>query len=193
MNETLSSIMSRRSVRRYSDRQIPDDAISRILEAAKYSPNAGNRQTTQIVVCLNKELNEKLGCINKEAFAGRISSDHKVSDTQPSIADDPSIKSAFYDAPVVITLFGPMKFHYVEPDCWVMAYAIALAAHSIGIGSCMIGRAEDTFKSRLGMELCVKWNIPVGYGAKVHITLGYPADEFTDPKPRKYPEVIFER
>ena len=192
MNEALINLISRRSVRRYSSRQIPDDAISCILEAAEYSPNAGNRQTTQIVVCLNKELNEKLGRINKETFIGRISSDYVVSNTQPSIADDSSIESAFYDAPVVITLFGPAGFLYAEADCWIMAHTITLAARSLGIGSCMIGRAEDTFRSRIGMELCAKWNIPAGYEAKVHITLGYPADMFPDPNPRRYPEIIFE-
>jgi nitroreductase len=36
-----------------------------ILEAAKYSPNAGNRQTTQIVVCTNQEINDTLVRIHR--------------------------------------------------------------------------------------------------------------------------------
>ena len=40
---------------------------------------------------------------------------------RPSIADDPSIQSAFYGAPTVITLFGPKQFLYAINDCSVAA------------------------------------------------------------------------
>lgn len=191
MNEVIKSMMERRSIRRYEKEQVPDEILEQILYAASFSPNAGNRQTTQIVICQDGVLNEKLGRINKSAFHGRTSQIGSfVSDRQPSIADDPSIASAFYGAPTVITLFGPKNFLYAEPDCWIMANNIALAAFSLGVGSCVLGWAEETFASDLGNELQRKWNIPEGYEAKAHILLGYPVGGFPDGKPRKYPNPI---
>lgn len=194
MNETLQTLTTRRSIRRYSDIQIPDNILKQILHAASFSPNAGNRQTTQIVVCQNARLNEELGRLNKSFFHGRISTEMNfVSKDQPSIADDPSLPSAFYGAPTVITLFGPANFLYCEADCWIMASNIALAAHSLGIGSCLLGRAEDTFSIEPGITLQKEWNIPAGFEAKVHILLGYPKGEYPHSKPRTYPKPVIIR
>ena len=191
MNETLNAMMDRRSIRRYKAEQVPDELLEQILLAASYSPNAGNRQTTQMVVCQDGALNERLGRINKAAFHGRISDNtHFISQDQPSIADDPSITSAFYGAPTVVTLFGLKQFLYTEADCWIMASSIALAASALGIGSCVLGRAEDTFASPLGQQVQRDWGISEDYEAKTHITLGYALDAVPARKPRKYPNPI---
>lgn len=191
MNEVIKFIMERRSIRRYQEKQVPDKVLEQILYASEFSPNAGNRQTTQIVVCRDRKLNERLGRINKAGFNGHISSpDNMISKDQPSIADDPSITSAFYGAPTVITLFGPANFLYTEADCYIMANNICLAAYSLGVGSCIMGRAEETFESELGSAMQKEWGIAENYEAKVHITLGYPKDGFPQSKSRKYPNPI---
>lgn len=191
MNDCLTAMMNRRAIRRYTQRQLPDELLEQILLAAAYSPNAGNRQTTQMVVCQDRALNQKLGRINKEAFHGRLSTPGRyISLDEPSIADDPSIASAFYDAPTVITLFGPKGFLYAEADCWIMASSIALAAYALGVGSCLIGRAEDTFQSPLGRQTRQAWGVSPDYEAKVHVTLGWPTAAFPPKKPRRYPNPI---
>jgi nitroreductase len=113
-----------------------------------------------------------------------------ISKDQPSIADDPSIISAFYGAPTVITLFGPRNFLYTEADCYIMANNICLAAYSLGVGSCIMGRAEETFESELGSAMQKEWGVTENFEAKVHITLGYPKDGFPQSKNRKYPNPI---
>jgi nitroreductase len=194
MNAVLKTIVERRSIRKYEPMQVPDEVLEQIFTAAAYSPNAGNRQTTQIVICQDTELNDHLGKINKSAFHGRIStSENNVSSDQPSIADDPSITSAFYGAPTVITLFSPNQFLYSGADCMIMANNICLAAASLGIGSCIVGRAEDIFASDLGAGLSQKWGVPDHYEAKVHITLGFPQGDYPKAKIRKFPNPIVVR
>ena len=63
-----------------------------------------------------------------------------VSREQPSIADDPKLTNAFYDAPTVITMFAPKNFLFSVNDCAVAAENMMLAADSLGIGSCYIGQ-----------------------------------------------------
>jgi nitroreductase len=64
-----------------------------------------------------------------------------VSAEQPSIRDDPSIKNGFYDAPTVLTLFARKDIYNLTGDCFVAAENMIIAAHSLGIGSCIVGRA----------------------------------------------------
>lgn len=186
MNDTLKSIFGRRSVRKFTEQKVDDESLNIIVEAGLYAPNAGNRQTTAVLISRNGEINDKLGKINKKAFKGRISTtDSFISKDNPSIADDTTIESGFYGAPVVITLFGPKDFLYSVPDCWVMAENMALAAYSVGIGSCLIARAEDTFDTDIGQRIQNEAGVPPDFVARVHIALGYPKDGFKEAKERK--------
>jgi nitroreductase len=192
MNGIINNMIERRSIRKYKTDQITEAELEAILQAGIYAPNAGSRQSAIIVVCQNAEINTALGKINKAAFKGSMSTETSyISKEQPSIADNAAIQSAFYDAPAVLTLFAPKKFLNSAADCYVAAQNIMLAAHSLGVGSCMVARAEDTFSSELGRRLQKEWGIDEIYEAKIHITLGYPAD--TKPpvaKPRKDGRII---
>ena len=44
-NQLLETILKRRSVRRFADREIPDDVFSAILEAGRLAPSTVNLQT----------------------------------------------------------------------------------------------------------------------------------------------------
>ena len=186
MNDTLESIFGRRSIRKFTEQPVDEKSLDTIIEAGLYAPNAGNRQTTVVLVSKNREINEELGKINKNAFKGRISTANSfVSRDSPSIADDPALKSGFYGAPVVITLFGPNDFIYSTPDCWVMAQNMALAAYSMGIGSCLVARAEDTFDTDAGRKIRNEMGISPDLVARVHIALGYPESGLPEAKERK--------
>jgi len=191
MNDVLKCILERRSIRKYKSEQIKEEELNIILQAGIYAPSAGGRQGPIFVVTQDKDLNKKLGIINKAAFRGRISTATSyVSKEQPSIADDVTIESGFYDAPTVITLFAPGNFLHSEADCAVAAENIMLAAYSLGIGSCMVGRANETFSSDLGRKLLEKYNINENYKAFYHVLLGYPDGEYPKAKPRKEGRII---
>jgi nitroreductase len=187
MNDVINNMIERRSIRKYKAEQITEAELEAILQAGIYAPSAGGRQSAIIVVCQDTELNTTLGKINKAAFTGRMSTETAyISKEQPSIADNAAIQNGFYDAPTVLTLFAPKHFLYSAADCYIAAQNMMLAAHSIGVGSCMVARAEDAFSSELGQRLQKEWDIDETYEAKIHVTLGYPADAKPPmAKPRK--------
>jgi nitroreductase len=165
MNEIIKTMLERRSIRRYKSEQITEAELEAVLQAALYAPSAGGRQSAIIVVCQNAELNAALGKINRAAFTGRMSTETAyISKEQPSIADSAAIQSGFYNAPTVLTLFAPKNFLYSAADCCVAAQNIMLASHSLGVGSCMVARAEDAFSSELGRRLQKEWGIAEKYG-----------------------------
>lgn len=186
MNEIIKNMLERRSIRKYKPKQISREDLNTVLEVGIYAPCAGGRQGVIMVACQNEAINRQLGKINYSFFHGRMSTATTyISKDQPSIADDPNIKDGFYGAPTVITLFGVRNFLYATPDCSVAAENIMLAAHSLGIGSCMIMRAEEAFESDFGRQLQMDWGIDENYQAKAFVVLGYAAAESPKAKPRK--------
>lgn len=190
MNKVIENILSRRTIRKYQDRQISSEELNEILMAGIYAPNAGSRQSAIIVACQDGEINKQLGKLNHAEFI-KISQNRPHSNEptstkeQPSIADDNTIHDAFYCAPTVVTLFAPAGWQNFFADCCVAAENIMLAAHSLGIGSCMVARAEGTFANEYGKKLKQSWGIEKDYEAMIHITLGYPEGEVPNVKPRK--------
>ena len=66
--DLLELMKYRRSIRRYTDRQVAEEDLLKILEAGAYAPNAGGGQRSRFVACQNKALNEAMGKLNLVGF-----------------------------------------------------------------------------------------------------------------------------
>jgi nitroreductase len=175
----------RRSIRKYQDKQISKEDLEKIIEAGLYAPNAGGGQRCIAIACQNKELNEKIGKLNIGNFSRKNLAGSFVSHDQPSIIDDPNIKSGFYGAPTVISIFGPKNFMYSVPDAFCMAENMVLEAYSLNINSCIIARGEETFEGEVGQKILEDWDIPKNYIARAFVILGYVDGDYPNIKPRK--------
>jgi len=192
MNDFINMMVKRRTIRKFKNEQISENELATIINTGLHAPNAGGRQSAIIVVCQDKELNDELGKINKEIGL----SGHKtpilgtISSEQPSILDDENIKSAFYGAPTVLTLFAPKDIYNLTGDCFVAAQNMIIAALSLGIGSCMIARSSETFDTERGKEIQKKWGVGEEYEARIHVVLGYIDGNEPSYKPRKENRII---
>ncbi len=171
--QLMDIIKSRHSIRKYTDKQIPREALEKIVEAGVCAPNAGGRQGTILVGVHNAELCKKIGIMNMQHFDRSKLLGSYVSKEQPSVIDDKSIKNGFYDAPSVVCIFAPKDFLFSIPDAFCAAENIVLQATELGISSCIISRAEQTFDNDYGKDLLCRWNIPVNYIARCFVILGY--------------------
>lgn len=191
-NGVITNMLERRTIRRFLPDRLEGAALDIVLNAAIHAPSAGGRQGPILVACEDAELNGRLGRINRAASRERVSEGARfVSREQPSILDDPSLTSGFYDAPCVVTFFAPDDFLFSELDVACAAENLMLAAHSLGIGSCFVGRARETFESEFGRVTAAEWGIPEGYRAFAHVVMGYPAtDTAPAAKPRKAGRLI---
>ena len=175
----------RRSIRKYQSRQIEREDLEKIMEAGLYAPNAGGGQRTMIVAIHNRELCEKIGKLNAAKFDRSKLAGSYVSKEQPSLIDDPTIKSGFYGAPAVCAVFAPKNFLYSVPDAFCCAENMVLAAAERGLASCIVARGEETFDNETGKELLRAWNVPDNYIARCFGLLGYCEGEYPQGKPRK--------
>lgn len=193
MPDIFETIMHRRSIRRFEARQIEEAALQQILQAGLYAPSAGGRQGVLFAVCQDREANERLGKIKRANSNPHMATATSfVSREQPSIADDPKLKNAFYDAPTVITMFAPKNFLFSVDDCAVAAENMMLAADALGIGSCYIGQGWTAFADPYGQEILRQWNIPTDHYAVMQLLLGYAkeGDKYPTAKPRKEGRVL---
>lgn len=193
MMNVMETILHRRSIRRYSEKQIEETVLQEILKAGLYAPSAGGRQGVIFAVCQDKEVNERLGKIKRANSNPHMATKTSyVSKEQPSIADDPNLKNAFYDAPTVITLFAPKDFLFAREDCAIAAENMMLAADAFGVGSCYIGQGWPAFADPYGQEILKKWAIRPDYYAVMQLLLGYPreGDDHPAAKPRKTGRVL---
>lgn len=183
--DILELIKHRRSIRRYTGRQVSEDDLLKVLEAGAYAPNAGGGQRSRFVACQDRILNEAVGKLNIAKFDRSRLAGSFVSKEQPSIIDDPSICSGFYDAPTVITIFGPKSFLYSVPDAFCAAENMVLEATALGLSSCILARGEDTFANPEGEKILQSWNIPDTMVARCFVILGYVDGDYPAPKLRK--------
>lgn len=184
-DDLLKLIKHRRSIRRYTAQQIPREVLDRIVTAGLYAPNAGGGQRAQIIALHDAALVERVGrlnvaCMDRSRLAGSY-----VSADQPSIIDDPRIRSGFYGAPSLAIVFGPRRFLYSIPDAFCIAENMVLMATALGISSCVVARGEETFDNAEGAALLAAWGIPDTLVARCFVTLGYHSGDYPAEKPRK--------
>ena len=153
MNETMNTLVTRRSVRSYKPEQITKEELDTVLKSGIWAPTGMNRQHTKLVAVRDPEIVALLSEMNARVMDR---------DTDP-----------FYGAPCVIIVFGDSDVYtYIEDGSLAMGNMMN-AAHSIGLGSCWIHRAKEMFESDEGKALMKKWGIPESYKGVGNCILGY--------------------
>ena len=133
MNETLNSIFTRRSIRKFTDQKISDDDLKLIAKAACYAPNGRNTERWQFTVIHNEEKIKKL--------AKAISKELNLDDSYN-----------FYKPDALIIASNSRDNKYGIEDCACALENIFLAAHSLGIGSVWINQLNGICDST-----CLNW------------------------------------
>jgi nitroreductase len=147
--DIFEAISKRRSVRQYLKKQVEEDDLLKILEAAREAPSASNRQEWRFVVV-------------------------KDPDTRARLALAAKGQKFVEEAPVVIAVCAQTDNHTMTCgqlcypiDCAIAIDHMTLAAAALGLGTCWIGAFyEDQVKKIL--------NIPSEIRIVELLTLGYP-------------------
>lgn len=58
--DLIEAVINRRSVRKYQDKEVPDELLIEAFEAARFAPSGGNFQGWKFLVIKNKELINKI-------------------------------------------------------------------------------------------------------------------------------------
>ena len=176
MNETLISIKNRRSTRSFQSKQISEQELQVLMEAAIIAPNAKNQQKWHFTVIQNMDLLNKMVVIIKENI---MKSDNEFLKQRASVPN----YHTFYNAPTVIMITADKNAQWIELDCGAAMENMAIAAESMDIGSCIIASSGFLFASEKGRSYTKELSIPQGYQYICTMAFGYKQGE--NPKPQE--------
>ena len=167
MSETMKTIRTRRSIRKFQDKMPERELIDRVIEAGTYAATGMGRQSPIIVAVLNKEVRDKLSRMNAEIMGAAEGTD------------------PFYGAPVVLIVLADKAMPTHVYDGSLVMGNLMLAARDAGLGSCWIHRAREEFESEEGKALLKSLGITGDYEGIGHCVLGYVDGDEPEAAPRK--------
>lgn len=160
-NDVVNTIMERRSVRGYTDEPVTEDELYTIVQCGLWAPSGRNNQTTKFAVLRDKELMQRL---QKEALESE---------------DRPSkwLSGGFYyNAPCLIFLYDKHGDKWSGINASLAIENMHLAAHSLGLGSIILGIIKDFMLSEKGEEWKKILGIPADYDFVLALAVGHKTD-----------------
>ncbi len=173
MNEVTKVLKERRCIRSFLDKDIPEDVLNEILECGTYAPSGKNMQSATIVVVKDKTLIAKISQVNG-SFINKAGLD------------------PFYQAPVLVIVFANKNIATYRDDGAAVIMNMMNAAYSLGVDSCWIYRARETFSTDFGKELMKKWGLNDDYEGIGNVVLGYRSGNLPPAAPRKENYIIYD-
>ncbi|MDI7260702.1 MAG: nitroreductase family protein [Thermodesulfobacteriota bacterium] len=148
--DILNLLKSRRSIRVYQDKPIPQDLLAQILEAGRWAPTGANLQPWHFIVVTDPETRKQIGEMARFFFI-------KFSHVEK--------------APVLLALgFDTRKGKYGRYDATLAGGNMMTMATSLGLGTCWIGAFDEPKVKEI-------LSIPKPIEVIALITLGYPEEK----------------
>ena len=175
MGELMEVIRGRRSIRRFEQEEVPQQALDAILEAVQWAPSWANTQCWEIIVVRDQTAKEKL---------------------QATLPKTNPASKAIVQAPIVLVVCGKLKSSgyykgqvttkhgdWFMFDLGIATQNICLAAYDQGLGTVIVGLFDhDKAKEILGL--------PDGYEVVAMVPVGYPAKDSPAPRRREISEFV---
>jgi nitroreductase len=157
--DTITALLTRRSIRKFTDKSVAKKDIETILEAAMYAPSACNKQPWHFVVIDSKEIMNEIPKFMPNASLIKTAACAILVCGDENLAHD--------------KIYWPV-------DCSAATQNILLAAHELGLGACWCGIYPRTERIASMKQLM---NLPDGIHAFSLIAIGYAVENL--PKPQR--------
>jgi nitroreductase len=151
--DAIHAIMTRRSIRKFADRPLPEDAVENALRAAMAAPSAGNQQPWHFVTVRDRDVLNSIPDIHPHAKMAREAQAGVL------VIGDPSHER-----------FGP----FWPQDCAACVQNMLLAIHAQGLAAVWTGiypreQRVEAFREHFG--------IPGNLIPFAFIPIGFPGEE----------------
>ncbi|MBR3885720.1 MAG: nitroreductase [Clostridia bacterium] len=171
MNETMNTILNRRSVRNFTREEIPEEILRDLANAALHAPSGMCRKTWKFTVVTNQELIKKLTNAIKEVLS-RESYD-------------------MYNPTAIIIPSNERDSVWGRDDNACALQNIFLAAKSYNVGSVWINQLNNICDETKIREILNELEIPENHIVYGLAALGYPDPNVEERPYREIGEVNF--
>ena len=169
--DAMDNLMTRRSVRSFTDKEICRSDLEMITDAARYAPSAMNQQLWKFTVLKNKQRMTEL--------ANRISD---------CLGRD--YEYNFCGPDTLILVSSDKNNPHGAADCACALENIFLAAHALGIGSVWINQLRGSCDEPAVRAVLTKLEIPQTHVVWGMAALGYAKGEISKAEKRPASETV---
>jgi nitroreductase len=175
LNDTISDIKGRRSIRVYQEKAIPEEQLNEVLESIRWSPSWANSQCWEVVLVKDPARKERL----REVLAEKNPAKKAITQAPVVIALCAKREAAGYYKDRPVTNLGDWYMF----DLGLAAQNLCLSAHSLGLGTVIVGALDhEKGKEVLGVK--------EGYELVALIPLGFPAKDSPAPRRREIKDFV---
>jgi nitroreductase len=165
MNETMNTILTRRSIRKFTDKPIPKEILEDLVKAALHAPSGMGKQTWKFTVITNKDAIKRLA------------------DAIQTTLNRPGYN--MYCPAAVIMPSNLRDSNWGREDNACALENIFLAARSYGVGSVWINQMQNICDTPAIREILDDFGVPADHVVYGMAALGYPnPDTEIQPKER---------
>ncbi|MBI9078562.1 MAG: nitroreductase family protein [Pseudodesulfovibrio sp.] len=176
-------LRSRRSIRSYKDKLVPEEVVVQLLEIASFAPSAKNGQPARWIVTRTPEATSRLAELTVEFMA--------INNVFPGVIKnwEKGIDKILHGAPHVAVAHAPEDGFNPAEDCSLAAAYLELAAHAHGLGACWAGFLMEAAEGYHPIRELL--GLPEGHGVHAALMFGYPRFRFGRIPPRRGVEVTW--
>ena len=164
--DAFENLLSRRACRSYKPDAVPEELLEKVLVAGTFAPSGMGRQPCVILAVTDRKLRDEMMRDNAQIMGA------PGTDT-------------FYGAPVVLVVLADKSCNTYLYDGSLVMGNLLNAAHALGLGSCWIHRAKETFEMPRWKAFLKENGIEGDLEGIGNCILGFPAGNPADPAPRK--------
>jgi nitroreductase len=169
----IDNMMSRRSIRNYKQQAVPREVLNQIMECGINAPNGQNKQSWEVRVVENPELQNEIKSLMATVGGERAA-------------------GCFYNAPVWVFIARDKGYDFSAYDCGLLAENMMLSANALGVGSVCLGSpVRFILDSPQKDAVLEKLGFSEGYELCLCISMGYPEGEKPEAKPRDMSKVKY--
>ena len=167
MNAVIDALLTRVSVRKFTDQKIEDEKLKLIADCAKAAPSGKNRQARKFTIVHNREKIQEL--------AQAIAKVHNRSDYR------------IYDCDAIFLISFAEDDIYGQCDSSCAIENTYLAAEALGLGAVWINQLRDKCNEPDIRNVLDSFHIPSNHVICGFVALGYPAEK---PAPKERTEPV---
>ncbi len=167
MNDFFKILKTRRSIRKFSNKEVSKETILKIIEAGMFAPTAGNRQPWEFIVVDDKEIFDGIMEVHPHAQPLKTANKAIIICGRKDLA---------------------VSFEYMLLDLGAVTQNMLLTIHSEGLGACWLGTFPRENRMKKISEMC---KLPENVIPFSTIALGFPLETPKNPQRFKEEKIFY--
>ncbi len=194
MNETITTLLERRSIRHYESTKVAQEDLDLILQTGLYAASGGNHQVARFLAIENPQVLRELTVIVREEFRMKELIEGRYwNKTILHAKNNPETYDYSFQAPVVVIVYAPDGWPNGMADCANALQNMQVAATALNLGACWVNQLHWLTDNKRLREYLEPFGLALDQKIYGSMVLGHPAGPKPRPAPRKENRVAFVR